>query len=217
MTDPASDHRPNEPSDVPVPGHAYAETAADGGGEVHAATIQRRWSPETQFIGALMWLTAARAKPVLDLVLDSDIEDPLNAWAIQSIRKLVRQGESPNPALVIRAATNPSNGGQWSPGDTATPGSRYHRFTLHVFNAYEHALPGASTAVLSYAREVLDDSYRRAFRVNGTRMISLADAMADREDLTDFATELRSELAAIWRRTEQLNRLLNTAKETPTS
>ncbi|ORA61043.1 hypothetical protein BST24_12555 [Mycobacteroides franklinii] len=198
-------------------GHIRADRAAEGDGEVPAATIQRRWSPETQFIGALMWLTAARAKPVLDLVLDSDIEDPLNAWAIQSIRKLVRQGETPNPALVIRAAINPASDSQWSPADTATPGHRYHRFTLHIFNAYEHALPGASTTVLSYAREVLDDSYRRAFRVNGTRMIGLADAMADREDLTDFATELRTELAAIWRRTEQLNRLINTAKETPPS
>ncbi|SKO09012.1 Uncharacterised protein [Mycobacteroides abscessus subsp. massiliense] len=46
-------------------------------------------------------------------------------------------------------------------------------------------------------------------------MIGLADAMADREDLTDFATQLlRGELASIWRRTEQLNRLLNNAKET---
>lgn len=209
MNNPVSEHNTGDQTAVPSSDEPANEHA------IAAESVQRRWNPETQFVGALMWLTAAQAKPILDLVLDSDMEDPLNAWAVEIIRNLVSGAEDPNPALVIRAATNPSSDSQWNPADTAPAGSRYHRFTLHVFTAYEHALPGASTAILSYAREVLDDSFRRAFRVNGTRMIGLADAMADREDLTDFATQLlRGELASIWRRTEQLNRLLNNAKET---
>lgn len=185
--------------------YTNSELGHQGSESARAESLQQRWGPETQFVGALMWITATQAEPLLDLILDSDIDDPLNRWAIAIIRSLVAQGHDPNPAIVIRVATNPDTDPQPSP----RPVPRYHQFTLHIADAYEHSLPGASAAILSYAREVLDDSFRRAFRVNGGRMIALADAMTDREDLTDFAIHLlRVELASIWRRTEQLNRLI---------
>ena len=53
-----------------------------------------------------------------------------------------------------------------------------------------------------YAREVLDEAYRRAFRTGGQRMQDLAEAGADRDDLTTQFTAIRDELADLWKRAE---------------
>jgi len=182
--------------------------------EPNPQTLARRWDPESQFIGALMWLSADRARPILEVVHDSDIEGPLNRWAVELIRALVGAGENPNPVLIVRAAMKqaPSNHAapyetrEWSVGGQ---GSRYHQLTLHIAAAYDHVV-GYETGVLSYAREVLDDSYRRAIRVHGIRMQQMADAMSDREDLTGYVTELmRGDLRDIWMRTNKLDQLAN--------
>jgi hypothetical protein len=180
--------------------------------EPNAETIAQRWNPESQFIGALMWLTADRARPILELVRDSDIERPLNRWAVELIRSLVDAGENPNPVLVVRAAMKqapadyaaPYETREWKPGGQ---GGRYHQLTLHLAAAYDHVV-GYDAGVLSYAREVLDDSYRRAIRLHGARMQQMADAMCDREDLTDYVTQLmRGDLRDIWMRTNKLGQL----------
>jgi hypothetical protein len=175
-------------------------------------TIAQRWDPESQFIGALMWLTVDRARPILELVHDSDIERPLNRWAVELIRALVDAGENPNPVLIARAAIKqapadyaaPYETREWSAGGQ---GSRYHQLTLHIAAAYDHVV-GYDAGVLSYAREVLDDSYRRAIRFHGIRMQQMAEAMSDREDLTEYVTELmRGDLRDIWMRTNKLDQL----------
>jgi hypothetical protein len=180
--------------------------------ESNAETIARRWNPESQFIGALMWLTTDRARPILDLVRDSDIERPLNRWAVELIRSLVDAGENPNPVLVVRAAMKQGPADyaasyetrEWSPGGQ---GGRYHQLTLHLAAVYDHVV-GYDAGILCYAREVLDDSYRRAIRFHGTRMQQMAETMADREDLTDYVTQLmRGDLRDIWMRTTKLGQL----------
>jgi hypothetical protein len=180
--------------------------------EPNAETIAQRWDPESQFIGALMWLTADRARPILELVRDSDIERPLNRWAVELIRSLVDADQNPYPVLVVRAAMKqapadyaaPYETREWNPGGH---GGRYHQLTLHLAAAYDHVV-GYDAGVLSYAREVLDDSYRRAIRFHGTRMQQMAETMADREDLTDYVTQLmRGDLRDIWIRTTRLGQL----------
>lgn len=176
------------------------------------ATIARRWDPESQFVGALMWLTADRAGPILKVVHDSDIDGPLNRWAVELIRALVDAGENPNPVLVVRAAMKNAPGGylapyearEWNPGGH---GGLYHQLTLHLASVYDHVV-AYDAGVLSYAREVLDDSYRRAIRCHGVRMQQMADTIADREDLTDYVTQLmRGDLRDIWMRTNRLGQL----------
>lgn len=206
--------------------HAYAADDAPAGNvvpikrteeswdpaEPSAESVARRWDPESQFIGALMWLSAERARPILEVVHDADIANPLNRWAVELIRALVEAGDNPNPVLVARAAMKqapadyaaPYETREWSPG---SQGGRYHQLTLHLAAAYDHVV-GYEAGVLSYAREILDDSYRRAIRFHGVRMQQMADTMADREDLTEYVTELmRGDLRDIWMRTTKLGRL----------
>jgi replicative DNA helicase len=53
-----------------------------------------------------------------------------------------------------------------------------------------------------YAREVLEDAYRRAVGFHGTRMTQLAETDCSREELTDYLTVMRADLAELWRRAE---------------
>ena len=205
--------------------HAHSDSAAPGNvvpikrvedawdpSELHPDTVAQRFNPEAQFVGALLWLAADRARPILGLVQDRDIEHPLTRWALELIRTLVDAGQDPNPVLVIRTAEKQPAADyaayyetrEWTPGGQ---GSRYHQLTLHIADAYDHVI-GYDTAVLTYAREVLDDAYRRAIRVHGIRMQQMAEAMSDREDLTEYITELmRGDLRDIWLRTTRLDQL----------
>ncbi|MGL5442546.1 MAG: hypothetical protein ACRDDJ_08765, partial [[Mycobacterium] stephanolepidis] len=99
---------------------------------------------------------------------------------------------------------------EWTVGGQ---GSRYHRLTLHVANAYTNVV-GYGTTAWFHAGEVLDDSYRRAFLEHGIRMQQMAEAMADVEDLTDYATGyFRGNLRDIWTRRNQLIKHRQTTKE----
>lgn len=197
---------------VPLKRVEDADTDTWDPAELHPETAAQRFNPETQFVGALLWLTAEQARPILDLVQDRDIERPMTRWALELIRALVEAGQDPNPVLVIRAAEKQAPADylahyatrDWKPGGQ---GSRYHQLTLHIANVYDNAV-GLSTGILAYAREVLDDSYRRAIRDHGIRMQQMADAMSDREDLTEYVTELmRGDLRDIWTRTANLDKL----------
>jgi hypothetical protein len=59
-----------------------------------------------------------------------------------------------------------------------------------------------AAAAGDYAREVLEEAYRHAFRDNGIRMQHLGESSAERELLTDQFAAIRDELADLWRRTE---------------
>jgi hypothetical protein len=71
---------------------------------------------------------------------------------------------------------------------------------VHLSNAYPQTVsPGAAA---SYAREVLDCAYRRAFRTKGIRIQQLGECGADRADLFEQFMLVRDELADLWRRAE---------------
>ena len=62
-----------------------------------AQQVFDQWDPEHQLIGALMWLSAERARPILELVPDTAIWRPTIRWAYQIIRSLVDEGRDPDP------------------------------------------------------------------------------------------------------------------------
>ena len=67
-------------------------------------SVLDQWAPEHQLIGALMWLTADQARPILELVPDTAIWQPLRQWTYEIIRALVDEGRDPNPVVVLAAA-----------------------------------------------------------------------------------------------------------------
>jgi len=163
-------------------------------------TVLNEWEPEHQLIGALMWLTAEQARPILQLVPDTAIWQPKRQWAYEIIRALVDEGRDPNPVVVLAAARQRS----WSLGQHAdqppTP-YRHHRLAVYLAGAYTQVLSPAAAAG-DYARGVLDEAYRRAFRDNGIRMQQLGGCGAERESITEQFAAIRAELADLWRRTE---------------
>ena len=69
-------------------------------------------------IGALMWLTAEQARPILELVPDTAIWRPMTQWAYEMIRAVVADGRVPNPVLVLSTAGQASP----KPGHPPRPG-----------------------------------------------------------------------------------------------
>jgi replicative DNA helicase len=158
-----------------------------------------QWDCEHQLVGALLHLPATQAAPILQLVPDSAIWRPDNRWTYELIGHLVAGGRDPDPVLVLATARHrPAT-------DTARPGRpvsdrRHHQFAVHLADLYTRTLTPA--AVRQYAREVLDDAYRRAIALHGQHMQQLAESDLPREDLTDYLTAMRAHLADLWRRGE---------------
>jgi replicative DNA helicase len=162
-----------------------------------AETVLRQWDPESQLIGALMHLPRAQVAPILELVPDTAIWRPDNRWAYEIIRHLVDTGVDPDPVVVLHSAR------QRPPADTTHPGepvsaTRYHQFAVHLADLYTQAVTPA--AARQYARDVLEDAYRRAVELHGNRMAELAESGAAHRELTDCLTAMRAELADLWRR-----------------
>jgi replicative DNA helicase len=163
----------------------------------HAESLARQWDPEHQLIGALMHLEATRVAPILDLVPDHAIHDPIARWAYEIIGALVDAGHDPDPVAVL--ATGRRQPGRQALNPEATPSPRqHHRLALHLADAYTSTV--SPTLAHSYAREVLDQAYRRSFRAHGMAMVCLADAGADRETLADHFRAAECELADLSRR-----------------
>ena len=164
-----------------------------------ATSVLRQWDPEAQLVGALMHLPAATAVPILELVPDTAIWRPDNRWAYEIIRHLVDTDVDPDPVVVLHTA------GHRPPADAAHPGEpvsagRLHGFAVHLAELYTRTV--TPSAAPQYAREVLDDAYRRAVGFHGIRMTQLAETGAPRDELTDYLTAMRTELADLWRRAD---------------
>jgi replicative DNA helicase len=175
---------------------------ASGAAEVshpHADTMLRQWDPEAQLVGALMHLPAARVAPILELVPDTAIWRPDNRWACELIRDIVQHGNDPDPVVVLSTAR------QHPAADTAYPDrpvspTRHHQFAVHLADLYTQAVTPASAR--RYARDVLEDAYRRAVELHGIRLAELAQSNTSRTQLTDYLSAMRVELADLWRRAE---------------
>lgn len=164
-----------------------------------ADTVISQWDAEHQLIGALLWLTADQARPILELVADSAIWRPISRWALEVIRRIVNDGRDPDPVIVLRTARHQPSTGALQP-DQPTSAGRYRDFALYLANAYTHVLYPHAARI--YAREVLDDAYRRAFREHGMRMQQMSECGSDRADLTEHFAAARRDLAELWRRAE---------------
>lgn len=163
-------------------------------------TIAQQWEPEHQLIGALLWLPAARARRILELVPDTAIWRPRARWVYQLIRALVDAGQDPNPVVVLAAARTQASSEAVEP-DAQPTRERVKELSLYLFDAYQQVIAPAAAAG-DYARQVLDAAYRRAFRENGIRMQQLGECDVERELLTKLFSETRDELADLWRRAE---------------
>ncbi|HYZ68705.1 MAG TPA: helicase DnaB [Mycobacterium sp.] len=124
---------------------------------------------------------------------------PDNRWAYELIGHLVADDRDPDPVLVLATARHRP------PTDTAHPeqpvSTRRHReFAVHLADLYTRTVTPALAQ--QYAREVLDEAYRRAIARHGEQMQRLAESGLPREDLTDYLTAMRTHLADLWRRGE---------------
>ena len=166
-----------------------------------ADTPTSPWQPAHQLIGALMWLPAPAARPILDMVPDDAITHPLTRWTLEVIRTVVHAGDDPTPPVVLAAAKHqPARDALRA--DQPPTGQQLRRIALYLYDAYSQTVcPEAAAA--TYAREVLDHAYRRAFATCGIRMQQLGECgAANRADLTTQFTRIRDELADLWRRCE---------------
>lgn len=177
-----------------------AEDVVDLDSEWRSQTVVDEYSPEHQFIGALMWLSANEARPFLELVPRSAIWRPLTRWAYELISAVVDEGADPTPVKVLAAGRRHAARDALKPDLPPSPNQHKH-LALYLFDAYSQTVAPAA-AIARNAREVLEDAYRRAFDTLGLKMQQLAICGADRDDLTEQFAMIRDELAELWRRTE---------------
>ena len=160
-------------------------------------TIVWQWDPEPQLVGALMHLSATNAAPILKLVPDNAIWRPDNRWTMEIIRHLVGQHADPDPVTVLHTARGR---GPADAGDTPVSRRRHHKFAVHLADLYTQTI--TPSLVRQYARDVLEDAFRRAVAAYGTRLADLAESGAGRGELTACITTMRTDLAELWRRAE---------------
>jgi replicative DNA helicase len=169
-----------------------------------AESVVQQWQPEHQFIGALLYLTADEVRPLLDLVPDTAIGKPIARWAYELIRRLVDDGDKPDPVSVLAAGKRHPARHAVRPERPPTA-KRHHELALYLVDAYTQNISSALAA--SLGRQVLDDAYRRAFTQLGQRMQQLGEADIDRNELTEQFGLIREELADLWRRGEAAAKL----------
>ena len=155
---------------------------------------------ENQFIGSLMWLPAETARPLLNLVPDDAIWQPIARWAYELIAYVIAGGDQPSPVTILAAGRHRSAHDAINPDQPPTA-HQHKQLAQFLIDAYTQALAPRAVAA-TYAREVLDAAYRRAFDTCGIRMQELAASGADRDDLTRQFGLIHDQLADLWRRAE---------------
>jgi replicative DNA helicase len=161
-----------------------------------------QWDCEHQLVGALLHLPADQAATILKLVPHSAISQRLNRWTYEVIDGMVADGRDPDPVLVLATARHQP------PADTR-PGRpvsarRHHELAVHLADLYTRTVTPA--AARQYAREVLDDAFRRAVAAHGERLHELAEGAAARDELAHCLTAMRAELTDLWRRSQAARR-----------
>ncbi|ART74323.1 hypothetical protein BTO20_37510 (plasmid) [Mycobacterium dioxanotrophicus] len=164
------------------------------------------WEPEDQLIGALLHLRSSAAADIIALVPAAAVQHPVARWAYELITTLVQAGDDPDPTVVLTAARRqPPACDNNAPAELTTTALRpnvYGDLGTYLANAYTNTHNIAQ--VRDYARTVLDDHFRRTAGAWGARLQALADAYADREEITAAITELmRGELRDLWLRAER--------------
>lgn len=168
--------------------------------ECHAETVLTQWNPENQLVGSLMWLTAAQAQPLLQAVPANAIWHPTARWVYEIITTVVDGGQDPNPVTIMAAARTQPYSEALQPHQHPTA-HQIKTVALYVFDAYRHAMT-PDVAAGTYARDVLEEAYRRGFTQAGLRMQQLGETNAEPEALTAQFIAIRNELAELRRRAE---------------
>jgi hypothetical protein len=88
---------------VPDPDDTVTGPTTTDGYDWRAQTVIDQYSPEHQFVGSLMWLSADTARPLLELVPDTAIWRPQTRWAYELIRRVIDSGNDPTPPTVLAA------------------------------------------------------------------------------------------------------------------
>jgi hypothetical protein len=189
---------------VPDPSPAGSDDQADDY-EWRSQAVVDEYSPEHQFVGSLMWLTGEQARIVCEMVPDAAIWRPRTRRAYELIRAVVAGGDDPTPVTVLSAGRHTPFSDALNPGRAPTA-NHHKRLALYLFDAYAQAI-APTAAIGSYARQVLDDAYRRAFEAAADQMRRLAAHAPARADLTDGFAQIRDELAELWRSCEAAKEL----------
>ena len=172
------------------------------------------WEPEDQLLGALLHLRGPEAPrlraEIAALVPASAIQGPLARWAYELMSTLIGKGVTPDPTLMLTAARRqPPAADADVPHELATIALRPNVFDdlgMYLIDVYTNSY--TTTNIDQYARAVLDDAFRRAAGRWGTRLQNMAEAYADREEITAAITDLmRGELRDLWSRAERTEHL----------
>ncbi len=174
-----------------------------------ATSVIDQWTPEHQLIGALMWLTAEQARPILELVPDTAIWRPMHPMGLRDHSRVVVDGRETPTRCWCCAAAGPAALRAWRLGRTIEPDAdrgsnrmRRHRdLALHLASTptpQDHHPAAAG----DYARRSPRRGLPEKLRDTGIRMQQLAECGAERGDLTDQFAKIRDELADLWRRAE---------------
>jgi replicative DNA helicase len=128
---------------------------------------------------------------------------------MELIRHLVRHDADPDPVTVLHAARRRGPADERSGRPVSA--RRHHRLAAHLADLYTNAL--SPVLVRQYAREVLEDAFRRAAGAHGACLNQLAENGADRVDLAQCVSAMRAELAELWRRIEAAPKRPSTASQ----
>lgn len=159
------------------------------------------YDPEHQFVGSLMWLRAAQARPLLQRVPVTALWAPRSRWAYELITGLVDAGTDPTPVSVLQAGIHQAARDALD-ADAPPSANQHKQLALYLFDSYAAAV-APRTAIDTYAQDLLDQAYRRAFDSYGLRMQQLAACRgATRDDLAAQFAAIGNELSALWRSAE---------------
>jgi hypothetical protein len=186
---------PANPGTAPPPHLEPDPTGFADDAAPSSEAVLRQWDPERQYIGSLLWLPAGRARAMAELVPGDALVDHLARWAHELITARVAAGADPNPVLVLRAARRRPATGAPQPGRPPSA-QQVKALSLYLFDVYSAAI-APRTAVLAYAREVLDSAYRRGFARLGVTMQHLAETGCTRAELDTHFAAICRELAAL--------------------
>lgn len=192
-------HQPRPALEV-VPDLQDTHEGLPGVDDWRSQTVIDQYGPEHQFVGSLMWLSAEQARPLLDLVPTTALWGPQARWAYELISRVIEAGTRPTPVTVLAAGRRHRAQGAINPDEPPSEG-QHKQLALYLFDAYAQAI-APEAAIKTYAQEILDEAYRRAFDSCGIRMQQLAGCGADRDDLNKQFTAIRDELADLRRRAE---------------
>jgi replicative DNA helicase len=163
----------------------------------HAETDSdiRQFAAEHQYVGALLYLSTEQASPLLELVPDTAINRPVTRWAYELIRFLVEQDRPADPVSVLAAGRNRAAAQALDP--RSVPSARQlHELAMYLADAYTESIGSAFAD--RFARQVLDDAYRRRFATLGQRMQQLAETGTERAELAKQFDTIREQLTDLW-------------------